>query len=190
MPKIICVNEKGRSYNTPEDIDKVVHYVYNVLKTMEDIVRPGHAIGDHTNCHPFIGPEYLSHDENTVSSYMKLNNRLWGKSYGNLIRHWVISFHKADYIMPCDAVNLGNFLIRIIGQNYISAFGVHMDSHYIHIHLIINCVSWCDGKRYDVPYERKWISSMVYGWYQAHMDNLLKDVDAKRRYEGYLYGEH
>lgn len=189
MPKIICVNERGSRYNTPKDLEKIVHYVYNPLKTTEDVVRPGHAIGDYTGCYPFMGPEYLSHDENTVSAYMLSNNAIYGKSYGNLIRHWVISFHKSDYIMPCDADNLGNFLIRVIGEKYISAFGVHMDTHYIHLHLIINCVSWCDGKRYDVAYEKKWISSMVEGWYRNHMDNLLKDMDAKRRYERYLYNE-
>ena len=101
----------------------------------------------------------MSHDETAVSTYMLANNAIYGKSYGNLIRHWVISFHKADYIMPCDAADLGNFLIRVIGENYISAFGVHIDTKYIHIHLIINCIGWRDGKRYDVPFEGKWISS-------------------------------
>ena len=121
---------------------------------------------------------------------MILNNAIYGKSHGNLIRHWVISFHKSDYVMPCDAANLGNFLIHVLGQNYISAFGVHMDTYYIHIHLIINCINWHDGKRYDVPYEGKWINSMVEGWYQTHMDNLIKDVEARKRYEAYLYGEY
>ena len=54
-----------------------------------------------------------------------------------------------------------------------------MDTYYIHIHLIINCINWHDGKRYDVPYEGKWINSMVEGWYQTHMDNLIKDVEAR-----------
>lgn len=63
MPKIICVNEKGKVYATPEDLEKIVHYVYNPLKTTEDVLRPGHGIGDYTGCFPFMGPEYLSHDE-------------------------------------------------------------------------------------------------------------------------------
>lgn len=190
MPKIICVNEKGKVYATPEDLEKIVHYVYNPLKTTEDVLRPGHGIGDYTRCYPFMGPEYLIHNETAVSAYMLANNAIYGKSYGNLIRHWVISFHKADYIMPCDAADLGNFLIRVIGENYISAFGVHIDTKYIHIHLIINCIGWRDGKRYDVPFEGKWISSMVEGWYRNHTDNLLKDMEAKRRCERYLYGEY
>ena len=190
MPKIVCVNKNSKGYNTPEDLQKIIHYAYNPLKTTEDTIRPGHAIGDYTGCYPFMGPEYLTHDEAAVSSYMILNNAIYGKSHGNLIRHWVISFHKSDYVMPCDAANLGNFLIHVLGQNYISAFGVHMDTYYIHIHLIINYINWHDGKRYDVPYEGKWINSMVEGWYQTHMDNLIKDVEARKRYEAYLYGEH
>lgn len=190
MSKIVCVNKNSKGYNTPEDLQKIIHYAYNPLKTTEDTIRPGHAIGDYTGCYPFMGPEYLTHDEAAVSSYMILNNAIYGKSHGNLIRHWVISFHKSDYVMPCDAANLGNFLIHVLGQNYISAFGVHMDTYYIHIHLIINCINWHDGKRYDVPYEGKWINSMVEGWYQTHMDNLIKDVEARKRYEAYLYGEY
>lgn len=190
MPKIVCVNEKGKIYNTPEDLAKIVHYVYNPLKTTEDVVRPGHAFGDYTGCYPFIGPEHGSHDATAVSAYMLLNNAIYGKTCRNLIRHWVISFHKADYIMPCDAANLGDFLIRVIGETYISAFGVHMDTHYIHLHLIINCVGWRNGKRYDVSYEGKWINNMLEGWYRDHMNNLLKDMDAKRRCERYLYGEY
>lgn len=31
---------------------------------------------------------------------------------------------------------------------------------------------------------------MVEGWYQTHMDNLIKDVEARKRYEAYLYGEY
>ena len=41
MPKIVCVNEKGKVYNTPEDLTKIVHYVFDPLKTTEDQVRPG-----------------------------------------------------------------------------------------------------------------------------------------------------
>lgn len=133
MPKIVCVNKNSKGYNTPEDLQKIIHYAYNPLKTTEDTIRPGHAIGDYTGCYPFMGPEYLTHDEAAVSSYMILNNAIYGKSHGNLIRHWVISFHKSDYVMPCDAANLGNFLIHVLGQNYISAFGVHMDTYYIHM---------------------------------------------------------
>ena len=99
MPKIVCVNKNSKGYNTPEDLQKIIHYAYNPLKTTEDTIRPGHAIGDYTGCYPFMGPEYLTHDEAAVSSYMILNNAIYGKSHGNLIRHWVISFHKSDCVM-------------------------------------------------------------------------------------------
>lgn len=186
MPAIICVNTKdGVAYNTEEDLAYVVYYVYDCTKTMEDTVRPGHAVGNFVGCYPFIGPQDLIYDEGEVSKYMILNNRIYGKSDGNLIRHWVISFAKDDYIMPQDAANLGNYLIHAIGENYISAFGVHLDKKCIHIHLIINCISWRDGKRYDVPYEYRWIRSMVDGWYRAHVENTLHD----HRYEKYLFNE-
>lgn len=42
MPKIVCVNEKRKVYNTPEDLEKFVHYVYNPLKTRR--TQSGHAM--------------------------------------------------------------------------------------------------------------------------------------------------
>ena len=74
--------------------------------------------------------------------------------------HRIISFRDLDYILPSEAFQLARYIANAYGEKYITAYGVHLDTNHIHIHLMVNSVSWGDGSRFSQSFERKWLWSM------------------------------
>lgn len=185
---IIFVNEeKSISYNTEDDIRRLIRYMMNPDKTMFDEKRPGHMIGDFAGCSVMWGTREMELDSEHVANRMIANNRAHGKTEGNLIKHRVISFHELDYIMPNEANELAAYLAKAYGESYITAYAVHVDTCNIHIHLAVNTIGWLDGKRFSISYESRWLHSIVNNWMANRDINLSYDYKKMNKIEEY-YG--
>lgn len=93
----------------------------------------------------------------------------------------------ADSVMPNEAYGLARYIAKIYGENYITAYAVHMDTAYIHIHLVIDTISWKDGHRFSFSFEKRWMSSLVDAWESIRSEVLLNDWDYNKKCERY-YG--
>ncbi|MCD7967653.1 MAG: relaxase/mobilization nuclease domain-containing protein [Clostridiaceae bacterium] len=187
MPYIKFINEDNHTlYDTEDSVYCLISYIYNVTKTGYDSVRPGQSLGYYIGCYPFIGDEEQSKDHDEVSKFMVINNRCYRKSSGNLMKHRVISFEMFDYVLPDEAFQLAEYIARAYGERYITAYGVHMDTNNIHIHLAIDTISWKDGKRFNQSYEKNWLWSLVSAWMAKHEKYLSNDIIAQTKYEKYV----
>ena len=65
------------------------------------------------------------------------------------VRQFVVSFCKKDYTNPILAYGLGYKIAEYYADRYQIIFGVHEDTHYLHIHFLFNAVSLIDGKIFD-----------------------------------------
>ncbi|MCD8000703.1 MAG: relaxase/mobilization nuclease domain-containing protein [Clostridiales bacterium] len=190
MPYIKCVNEdNGISYDTVEDVDNCIRYIFNICKTMYDEKRPGHMLGDFVGCSRFFGTVDQEKDCELVIAQMLANNSAYGKWKGNLLKHRVISFRRLDNILPNEAYQLAKYIADAYGENYIAAYGVHLDTNNIHIHLAIDTICWRDGSRFDQPFEMKWLYSMTNSWLATRDNGLVnnwKENELRLRYYGDL----
>lgn len=188
MSYIKFINEDNNiSYNTKTDVEQLIYYIYGGMKSSEDTVRPGGAIGDFNGCIPFIGPEYMSHDPYSATNLILLNNRLWGHETEDLMKHRVISFRDIDYILPEDAYDLAVYLIHELYNDYITVFAVHLDTEMIHIHIGVNTVNRKNGNRFSVPFEKKRMIALVSAWKTVHDERIDNDIKLKDKYEKYLF---
>lgn len=189
MPIIKTVNEDNHvSYDTEDSIINLIEYIFNCCKTSCDDVRPGNIIGDFVGCSCFMGSLTQEIDPEMVALQMIVNNRIYGKFTGNLIKHRIISFARGEYVLPYEVLQLAHKIADAYGENYITAYAVHLDTRNIHVHLAIDTISWRDGHRFSVSHELKWLRAIIEGW-QKEMDDTIRtnqSFDRNLRY----YGEY
>ena len=82
--------------------------------------------------------------------------RYFGKTSGNQLVHFVVSFNNSLYDEE-EILGLGYRIAQYFGNRYQLVFGVHQRvsharngtvSSYKHLHIIMNSVSFVDGKMY------------------------------------------
>ncbi|MFT4105523.1 MAG: relaxase/mobilization nuclease domain-containing protein [Lacrimispora sp.] len=181
------VNEANHiKYDTEEDIENCIAYIFNICKTMEDQKRPGHMIGDFVGCSHFFGIHSQELDANCVATQMIANNRAYGKSKNNLLMHRVIVFSADEDVMPNEAFQLAQYIANLYGEEYITAFGIHLDTDKIHIHLAINAISWRDGKRFSKSYEFNWLYGIVERWDNQRNEIMMQNPKDIARHSWYF----
>lgn len=176
MPYIKLINEDHKcSFDKEEDVAYCIRYIFDICKTIYDEIRPGHMLGDFVGCSRFLGTKEQEKDYELVTLQMLANNRNYGKREGNLLKHRMISFRRLDNILPSEAYQLAKYIANAYGENYITAYGVHMDTNNIHIHLAVDTISWRDGSRFSVSFEKKWLYSMVNSWLASRDKELINN---------------
>lgn len=92
---------------------------------------------DGVNC----PPEY-------AKSQFKATRELWGKTDGIQAHHVIQSF-KPGEITPSKANAIGKELAKEIAKGHEAVVYTHADKAHIHNHIVINSVSFEDGKKYQ-----------------------------------------
>lgn len=188
MSIIKAVNENKKiHYDTEESVYRLISYIFEISKTSCDEIRVGNVIGDFVGCSHFMGSYEQSIDPELVALQMIINNNVYGKNKGNLLKHRIISFDNIDCVLPEEALQLARYISEAYGEKYITAYGVHLDSKNIHIHLAIDTISWQDGLRFSISYEFKWLSAMVSAWTARRFAEQMRNPQWKSRCEQY-YG--
>lgn len=80
---------------------------------------------------------------------MKLVKRAYDKTTGVQLKHFVVSFSHEEmvYLDFDDLLNLG-FGIGAIFEKYQLVYGIHLDTEHVHMHFVMNTVSFLDGQKY------------------------------------------
>ena len=87
--------------------------------------------------------------DSVYGSYLDIkqeNNKEEGRQYF----HTVISFPKGEKISPEQALDFGIEFASKQYSGYQCAMAVHTDKDHLHIHFVINSVSYTDGKKFDL----------------------------------------
>ena len=75
--------------------------------------------------------------------------KLYNKDEGVRLRHSIISFDTNDNISPAQASEIGEKAIRFFGDQHQILYSVHEDAAHVHIHIVMNQVSYIDGHKYQ-----------------------------------------
>lgn len=116
-------------------LKNLVSYVLNFEKTHGQFIE-------------VTGPyESDSIDADTITKEWVREKRLWGKDFGRMYAHNIISFHKYENITPEQVLRIALRLTRMFFREYQCLIAVHQDKNHLHAHIITNTVSFVSGKK-------------------------------------------
>lgn len=97
-----------------------------------------------------LGANDIDPNIESMAGAFKTVKSAYGKTDGNQILHVIIGFHKKENTnLPLTHI-FAEQLAAYIGQRFQVVYGIHMSRGYLHIHFVINTVSYIDGNRlYD-----------------------------------------
>ncbi len=89
----------------------------------------------------------------------------FGKNSGKRLRHSVLSFRPEENISPEQAADFADEVIKHYGREYQIVYAVHNNTDNLHIHFVMNQISYLDGHRYRGQ-------KKDYYAFQRHMKNV------------------
>ncbi len=121
-------------YVSDTAVSNLVYYISNTIKTL------GIYMGGFGICE-------LKDKEDVIYQFNKVKD-FYGKNNGNRLRHFIVSFCGIEDFNPSQAYSVAMDIAKYYGMQYQVFFGVHMDKKHLHIHFMMNTVSYVNGKRY------------------------------------------
>lgn len=128
MAILKTANTKGKYYE-PHAKEDVILYILNPYKAQ-------HYFGAYG-----VNINSPAEDMNAVSSQ-------FGKCHGVQLRHFIVSFYPYELNNPTIADEIARQIVSFFASEYQTIYAIHEDKPHLHIHIIINSVSYVDGHRY------------------------------------------
>lgn len=119
--------EKYRDLNSKHD---VINYILNPDKMI----------------HNYCGGVEV--DPQNIEESMKQISAHFNKENGVQLRHFIISFYPTELNDPAIANEIAKQATQWLGQKYQTIYSIHEDKPNLHMHIIMNSVSYIDGQRY------------------------------------------
>ena len=85
----------------------------------------------------------------TAAQDMQQTALAFGKNKGKRVRHSVVSFDTRENVTPAQANEYAQGIIGHYAPDYQVAYAVHDNTDDLHIHLVMNQISFVDGHRYQ-----------------------------------------
>ena len=86
---------------------------------------------------------------------IKSMQEFYGKDYGRRAYHFVVSFDDGEPLMPTDAFDLAYDLSDYFSGEYQIIYAVHTEQKHLHIHFLLNTVSFETGRKYHFDYKKQ-----------------------------------
>ena len=138
ITKIIAIRDR---------LDKRINYAVNGEKTTLDAGITYAANPEKTEQHFFTSALNCESCE-TAYAEMQVTKRRFGKLGGVVGYHFIQSFAPGE-VTPEQAHAIGvAFAQRLFGERYEVVVGTHLDKVHLHNHVVVNSVSFVDGKKY------------------------------------------
>ena len=134
-------------------------------------------------------PGFIPGDGEIFWAQMNYYKNYFGKTGGNLLEHYVLSFDTFCYEkdVPLGIIKTCAYILAGLFIEFQPVWGIHLhDTHY-HIHLVINTVSVIDGKKYHKsPSEFKrlliWLADELKDYHIALVPVTYYDETGRLKY--------
>lgn len=138
ITKIIAIRDR---------LDKRINYAVNGEKTTLDAGITYATNPEKTEQHFFTSALNCESCE-TAYAEMQATKQRFGKLGGVIGYHFIQSFAPSE-VTPEQAHAIGvAFAQRLFGDRYEVVVGTHLDKAHLHNHVVVNSVSFVDGKKY------------------------------------------
>ena len=138
ITKIIAIRDR---------LDKRVNYAVNGEKTTLD-AGITYATNPEKTEQLFFTSAINCDSCETAFAEMQATKQRFGKLGGVVGYHFIQSFAPGE-VTPEQAHRIGvEFAERVFGKRYEAVIGTHLDKAHLHNHVVVNSVSFVDGKKY------------------------------------------
>lgn len=120
-------------YSDPSILRNLIFYILRSDKAVQGLIG---------------GFNLLTLGAEPIIEQMETVKKIWHKTKGNQVRHFVVSFDYSEFISEIEAWRLGHYIAAYYADRYQIVYAVHEDAIYIHIHFVFNTVSFKDGLMY------------------------------------------
>ena len=136
--KIIAIRDR---------LDKRVNYAINGEKTTLD-AGITYAVNSEKTKQLFFASAINCESCETAYAEMQETKRCFGKAGGVVGYHFIQSFAPGE-VTPEQAHRIGMaFAEKLFGGQYEAVIGTHLDKAHLHNHIVVNSVSFVDGRKY------------------------------------------
>lgn len=91
-------------------------------------------------------------DSEHAVEQMMLVKRIWNKTGGRQVRHFIVFFGFEEFLSPEECLAYGYQIAAYYADRFQIVFGIHYDAKNLHLHFAFNSVSYLDGKMYSGGY--------------------------------------
>lgn len=126
--KIIGVGEHGKFFDDGA-YETVLNYIFHPQKAV---------------CIGGVGITSTA----TAAEEMRQVAIAFGKDFGKRLRHSVLTFEPQECVNPEQANNYAQRIIQYYTPEYQITYAVHGDTDHVHVHFVMNQISFVDGHRY------------------------------------------
>lgn len=135
MPVIKSINSRS---NSKAALKATLNYVFQGLKTTQELCF---VTGDYMELE--ITPEKI------LRNFME-TKELFEKEGGRMYKHFVISWHKDCPVTHEEALEMCKEWAEKVFPDFNCAISIHRDRDYVHGHIVVNSVSFIDGRKYHM----------------------------------------
>ena len=90
--------------------------------------------------------------KNNAALQMELVSQVYRKYSNCRLRHWVVSFSEEDNVTLEEVRQIANRSAAFYKSRYQIIYAIHTDTDNIHVHFVMNRISYRDGKAYSGKY--------------------------------------
>ena len=120
------------------------------IKSLIKYILRDKATGEHVR---FYGGTYVDviDSANTLQQFQAVK-KYFKKLNGRQVYHYILSFPQS-VSAPEEVYQIGLETVRTFFAGYQTIFSVHEDTDNLHIHIMLNSVSFLDGKKWHINYK-------------------------------------
>lgn len=117
----------------------------NALRDVINYITRGYQLPDN-----MIGAYGVT--KNCAAIEMELVSRAYWKYSNCRLRHWVVSFSEEDNVTLEEVRQIADRSAAFYKSRYQIIYAIHTDTDNIHVHFVMNRISYRDGKAYSGKY--------------------------------------
>ena len=117
----------------------------NALRDVINYITPGYQLPDNMICADGV-------TKNCAALEMELVSRAYWKHSNCRLRHWVVSFSEEDNVTLEEVRQIADRSAAFYKSRYQIIYAIHTDTDNIHVHFVMNRISYRDGKAYSGKY--------------------------------------
>lgn len=140
-----------------------------------------YVTGDHCKCGLFGAQGMIARTADSMCKYIMEEKREFSKDSGRMALHIIVSFDRQmmEYVTPETALRVGYDICAACFQGYQAVFGVHDNTENLHIHFVVNTVSYYNGRKFSRSVKEIWrmqeMMERIAASYKPH--NCVDTVD-------------
>ena len=117
----------------------------NALRDVINYITRGYQLPDN-----MIGAYGVT--KNNAAMQMELVSQAYWKYSNCRLRHWVVSFSEEDNVTLEEVRQIADRSAAFYKSRYQIIYAIHTDTDNIHVHFVMNRISYRDGKAYNGKY--------------------------------------